>query len=265
MVLHCSSDRNSADCASESASSATASHVERRRALSAVARPPRCSTDDHPLGSPRRREQRLRRRREVEIAPRFTISRRSPSRSPRYAAPERAVAKHGAIRRRASGARQHGSLAPQTPADRDAARRPSACVSRSFRSSLQRLNVVSSTGEGSARRTSGSARWETARGTRAGRSAIASRSSFAMIGEEQERRRRGELLALKQHRRRRTEQRQRRQRAMPARRRQLVQPSPERRVRDLIVILEVGHERVRPADRAPACRAAASASAYHWP
>src|SRR4051812_30129734 len=63
-------------------------------------------------------------------------------------------------------------------------------------------------------------------------SAAADRLSklLAVIGKEQEWRRRPELLTLKQERRGGPKQRQRRDRAVPCRRRELVQPSSEHRV-----------------------------------
>jgi hypothetical protein len=69
--------------------------------------------------------------------------------------------------------------------------------------------------------------------------------SSPVIREVQERPRRRELLALEEHRRRRSEEQPRRHRAVLRGRRQLVQAPPERRVRHLIVVLEVVHERVR--------------------
>ena len=68
--------------------------------------------------------------------------------------------------------------------------------------------------------------------------------AFRQIGEKEERSRGIELLPLKQQRRGATEQQQRRQRAVAARRRELVDPPAERRVRDLVVILQIVHEGV---------------------
>ncbi len=65
-----------------------------------------------------------------------------------------------------------------------------------------------------------------------------------MIGEEQERRRRRELLTLKEHRGRWTDERERRQRAKARGTRELVQAASEGRVRDLVVVFEIGHETV---------------------
>ena len=63
-----------------------------------------------------------------------------------------------------------------------------------------------------------------------------------VIGEIQERRRRGKLLALEEHRRGRPEQQPRRHRAVNRRRGQLVQPLAEGGIGHLIVVLEIGHE-----------------------
>ena len=65
------------------------------------------------------------------------------------------------------------------------------------------------------------------------------------VGEVEERRRRGELLPLKQHRRPRQQQQQRRHRAPAARARDLMAPRAARGVRHLIVVLQKRDERRR--------------------
>src|SRR5437764_5136595 len=66
-----------------------------------------------------------------------------------------------------------------------------------------------------------------------------------VIGEEEKRRRRSELLSLKQHRRVRAEEQQRRQRAESARVGQRLQSLAARGVCDLIVILEKTNQTLR--------------------
>ena len=72
-----------------------------------------------------------------------------------------------------------------------------------------------------------------------------SASSAMMIGEEHEARGRGELLAHEQHRRLRAEQRQRHQRSIAARRGIGVRALAEKRIADLVMVLQKDDRRFR--------------------
>src|SRR4051794_24011851 len=63
-----------------------------------------------------------------------------------------------------------------------------------------------------------------------------------VIGEIEERRRRAELLSLKEQRRVRPEKEERRQRAIAAGARQKLQPLAARRIRELVMILKKTNE-----------------------
>ena len=149
-----------------------------------------------------------------------------------------------------------GSLAAQR--QQIAVQRAAPAASRLAReSSLQRVERRrASPGRRSAPAPPASPAAETARRNSPRPSRTSRRQLGVVIGEVEERRERAELLALEQHRRAR-----RRAAAAPSSRaagRATVsawQARAARRVRDLIVVLEVEHERRRPAGPAPACRA----------